>query len=78
MSKKNRPTEYLGDSVYVEVGSYLGEFILTTNNGYPDDPRNRIVMELRMLNTLLEWLKAQGITANDDDRDDDNQGDVER
>lgn len=34
---------YLGDSVYVEIED--GMFKLTTNNGYPDDPRNVIFME---------------------------------
>ena len=35
---------YIGDSVYVEFdGNY--SFRLTTENGLPDDPSNRIVLE---------------------------------
>jgi len=29
--------EYLGDSVYAELNN-VGSIILTTENGYPDDP----------------------------------------
>lgn len=35
---------YIGDSVYAEYDD-LGRIILTTENGYLDDPRNRIVLE---------------------------------
>jgi hypothetical protein len=51
-------TEYLGDSVYAEFDGY--NVILTTNNGYPDDPRNRIALEpvvLRRLKKYVEGLK---------------------
>lgn len=34
---------YLGDSVYAEFDGY--HVILTTRNGYSDDPRNRIALE---------------------------------
>ncbi len=52
---------YLGDSVYIEHGSFHGEIVLTTNNGYPDDPRNKIAMEPAVLHAFIEWLKHQGI-----------------
>lgn len=57
---------YLGDSVYAE---YDGErVILTTNNGYPDDPRNTIVLEPQLLieltrfyeNAVTKWLEEHG------------------
>ncbi len=35
--------QYLGDSVYAEFDGY--NVVLTTNNGYSDDPRNRIALE---------------------------------
>ena len=53
--------EYLGDSVYVQEGSFKGEIVLTTNNGLPDDPRNKIYMEPAVLQALLDWLKAKEI-----------------
>lgn len=34
---------YIGDSVYVRMVDGMIE--LTTNNGHPDDPRNRIYLE---------------------------------
>jgi len=34
---------YIGDSVYAKYDGYGIE--LTTNNGYPDDPRNVIYLE---------------------------------
>jgi hypothetical protein len=52
---------YLGDSVFVEEGSFKGEIKLTTNNGYPNDPRNVIVMGPGELNSLIDWLRAVGI-----------------
>lgn len=51
---------YLGDSVYVEDGSYKGEIILTTNNGYDDDPRNKITLGLNEVQALIEYLDERG------------------
>ena len=42
---------YLGDSVYVELDQF-GRIILTTNNGYVDDPHNRIVLDQGMFSDL--------------------------
>ena len=41
---------YLGDSVYADFDGY--HIILTTENGYPDDPRNRIALEPSVLDAL--------------------------
>lgn len=41
---------YLGDSVYAEWNGYA--IVLTTENGYEDDPRNRIVLEPEVLSAL--------------------------
>ncbi len=60
------PKTYLGDSVYAEEGSFKGEIILTTNNGYADDPRNRIVMGPNELNTLSLWLGTRGLAHDRD------------
>lgn len=45
---------YLGDSVYVEYDGAV--LILTTENGYPDDPRNRIVLEPEVYNALTQFV----------------------
>lgn len=45
---------YLGDSVYVEIEN--GMVKLTTNNGYPDDPRNVIFMDQSVWQALIQWL----------------------
>jgi hypothetical protein len=50
---------YLGDSVYAEMDSY-GALILTTWNGYPDDPRNKIVLEPEVIEALQLYLAHVG------------------
>ena len=49
---------YLGDSVYVEQDEF-GVVVLTTNNGYLDDPRNRIVLESNVMANFEEWLRSR-------------------
>lgn len=50
------PKTYVGDSVYVEFdGLYI---IVTTENGYPDDPRNRIAMEPDVWRKFKQWAIA--------------------
>jgi hypothetical protein len=49
--------EYIGDSVYVEEDS--GMIKLTTNNGYPDDPRNIIYLEENVFYALVVWIKRK-------------------
>lgn len=46
---------YLGDSVYAEWDGYA--IVLTTNNGYADDPRNRIVLEPAVYAELLGFVR---------------------
>lgn len=46
---------YLGDSVYAEWNGYA--IVLTTDNGYMDDPRNRIVLETDVYAALLEFVR---------------------
>ena len=46
---------YLGDSVYAERSGY--DIILTTENGYTDDPRNRIVMEPSVVLAFTSFLE---------------------
>lgn len=50
--------EYIGDSVYVEVDD-SARIVLTTNNGYPDDPRNLIVLEPEVYAEFLKWVERQ-------------------
>jgi hypothetical protein len=45
--------QYLGDSVYAEFDGY-GVW-LTTENGYPDDPRNKIYLEPSVLASLQDY-----------------------
>ena len=53
--------KYLGDSVYVEVEN--GMALLTTNNGHPDDPRNKIYMEQEVVEAFITWYKTlTGVT----------------
>lgn len=46
---------YLGDSVYGEFDGF--GIWLTTNNGYPDDPRNKIYLEPAVLSTFFLWIE---------------------
>ena len=45
---------YIGDSVYADFDGY--SIILTTENGYADDPRNRIVLDPQVYEALLMWV----------------------
>lgn len=47
---------YLGDSVYADYDGY--HVILTTENGYPDDPRNRIALEDQVIFALNNYVQA--------------------
>lgn len=46
---------YLGDSVYAEFDGY--RVILTTQNGLPTDPSNKIYIEPRVLEALNSFYK---------------------
>lgn len=52
------PKEYLGDSVYAAVE--FGSIRLTTENGYPNDPRNVIYLEPLVLKALFEYAHRLG------------------
>ena len=53
---------YLGDSVYVDFDGY--GIVLTTNSGYPDDPRNRIVLEPDVLVAFERYVAdLKGLAA---------------
>ncbi len=52
---------YIGDSVYAEIkpAAIIGfELVLTTENGYPDDPRNRIVLGPSEWEGLKAYVKS--------------------
>jgi hypothetical protein len=49
------PKIYLGDSVYAEFDGF--GIWLTTNNGYPDDPRNKIYLEPQIVHGLSQFLE---------------------
>ena len=44
---------YLGDSVYAEMEDDMIK--LTTNNRYPDDPRNIIFLEKEVFRSLVNY-----------------------
>ena len=48
---------YLGDSVYA-IREDSGDLTITTENGYPDDPRNRIVLEPTVYAKLVEYASV--------------------
>lgn len=51
--------EYLGDSIYIEEGSYKGELILTTENGF--GPSNTIVFGPAEMDALFNYVnKVRG------------------
>lgn len=45
--------EYLGDSVYAEFDGY--NVVLTTENGLPTDPNNRIALEPEAIVALMAF-----------------------
>lgn len=47
---------YLGDSVYASFDGY--SIVLTTENGYPDDPRNRILLEPAVYEALALFVHS--------------------
>jgi hypothetical protein len=53
---------YLGDSVYADLDD-LGRLVLTTENGYHDDPRNRIVLEPEVYRALTDYGKAKQLCS---------------
>lgn len=60
MTDERQFKRYLGDSVYANFDGY--HIVLTTENGLPDDPSNRIALEpdvLGSLNRYKEWLMEQ-------------------
>ena len=61
LEEKDSNKHYLGDSVYVHFDGYA--MVLTTENGYPDDPRNTIVLEPQVCDQLknyIDWLNTRG------------------
>ena len=60
---------YLGDSVYAKWDGY--HIILTTENGLPEDPSNKIYLEeaviynlLKMIDTIKQQRRAQHESPN--------------
>lgn len=48
--------QYLGESVYAQFDGY--GFVLTTENGYDDDPRNRIVLDPSVFASFVKFADA--------------------
>lgn len=57
-SPKDQCKEYLGDSVYAEECD--GSVILTTENGFPTDPSNKIWLEPAVIRALFRFCKSRG------------------
>ena len=51
--------EYLGDSVYAEFDGF--GIVLTTENGEPDDPSNRITLEADTYEALMRYARTSMI-----------------
>ena len=50
--------DYLGDSVYVEQNKYdPSSIVLTTENGLPSDPSNKIFLEGQVIQALINYIK---------------------
>jgi len=54
---------YLGDSVYADDDGY--HIILTTENGYPDDSRNRIALDPEVRNALVTLIRSMTLSGKD-------------
>ena len=54
----NKFKAYLGDSVYASFDGY--HIWLTTENGYPDDPRNQIALEPSVFEALIRYQEHLG------------------
>ncbi len=50
---------YLGDGAYVQLGSYQGEIVLTTENGI--SAQNTVVLGPHELLALIVYLKQNGL-----------------
>ena len=48
---------YLGDSVYISYDGY--GYWLTTQNGYADDPRNKIFMEPEVYEAMKAFIEKR-------------------
>lgn len=62
--------DYLGDSVYAEFDGY--SIILTTDNGFIDDPMNTIIMEpmvLAKLDQFRQRIKDEQQTKKSSDKE---------
>ena len=54
MSEEIHKKMYLGDGAYVQIGSFRGEVILTTEDGI--SAQNRVVLGPDEIRLLLRWL----------------------
>lgn len=53
---------YLGDSVYARFNEY-DQLELTTENGMPNDPSNKIVLESEVLKALEDFVMREPLTG---------------
>lgn len=49
---------YLGDGAYVQQGNYIGEVVLTTEDGI--SVQNRVVLGPHEIRMMDNWLKEVG------------------
>lgn len=47
--------EYIGDSVYIQHDGF--HIILTTENGLPDDPSNKVALSPNVIRGLLRYCR---------------------
>jgi len=54
---------YLGDSVYCEFDE--SHLVLTTENGLPEDPSNRIALGPHVYSALLQYVNKLDLIGNE-------------
>jgi len=54
--------DYIGDSVYVGV-TIFGELEITTENGMPTDPSNRIILDRDVIAELERYIARMRSTG---------------
>jgi len=48
---------HLGDGAYASEGRYLGELVITANHHDPDQATDRVFLDPRAIESLVEYIK---------------------
>ncbi len=63
MSDIDTKKSYLGDGAFVQIGSFHGEIVLTTEDGI--SVQNRVVLGPMELKLLIRWLGEREMERNE-------------